>query len=153
MLNIIEEYQAGNRYFGAADLSDADLSAANLSGATGLFDAIAWLEEHCEHDEQGIIVYKVFGLNYSAPASWSLSPGSIITEIINPCPTTDCACGINVALLDWIKRNADSLSKVWKCRIRWTWLIGAVVPYDTDGKFRTARLELLQEVNKKEDGK
>jgi hypothetical protein len=35
---------------------------------------------------------------------------------------------------------------LWRCRIRWAWLPGVVVPFGTDGKARCSRLEMLEEV-------
>lgn len=37
--------------------------------------------------------------------------------------------------------------KIYRCRIRWIDLAGVVVPYNTDGKARCARLEILEQVS------
>ena len=36
--------------------------------------------------------------------------------------------------------------KIWKLLIRWEWLPGVVVPYNTDGKIRCERAELVEVV-------
>jgi len=72
----------------------------------------------------------------------------VLTESVNPTRTDVCGSGVNVATLDWIKREWDDpfASPIWKCRIRWIDLADAVVPYNTDGKFRAARVELIETV-------
>ena len=160
--DLLARYQRGDRDFrqadlrgadlrGAdlrdADLSGADLRGADLSGAKNLLDPVAWLEKTFDHDDKGILVYKTFSAHYQPPAHWKFSPGSILTEVVNPLPTSDCACGINVATLSWIRaNNRHGCGFIWLCRVRWEWLIGAVIPYHTDGKFRVSRLELLEVV-------
>ena len=128
-----------------AYLIDADLSGADLSRAKNLLDPVAWLKEHLDHDEQGILVYKTFGSNRIPPEHWKIEPGATLSEVVNPLPTNDCACGINVATLSWIRANGGN-GPIWLGRVRWEWLIGAVIPYHTDGKFRVSRLELLEVV-------
>ena len=142
-----------------ADLSDADLSGANLSGANlrganlsgadlsgsqGLLDAINYMESHFERTDEGYIVYKTFGENYSAPESWKIEPGEIIEETVNCDRTTECGCGINVAPLEWVRRNG--CNQPYKLLIRWEWLPGVVVPYNTDGKIRCSKAQILEAV-------
>ena len=137
-----------------ADLSDADLSGANLrgadlsgadlSGSQGLLDAINYMESHFERTDEGYIVYKTFGENYSAPESWKIEPGEIIEETVNCDRTTECGCGINVAPLEWVRRNG--CNQPYKLLIRWEWLPGVVVPYNTDGKIRCSKAQILEAV-------
>ena len=129
-----------------ADLSDADLSGANLSGADlsgskGLLDAINYMEAHFERTDEGYIVYKSFNENYTAPETWKIEPGEIIEETVNCDRTTECGCGINVAPLEWVRRNGRN--HPYKLLIRWEWLPGVVVPYNTDGKIRCSRAEII----------
>ena len=137
-----------------ADLSDANLSdanlrranlrRANLSGSKGLLDAINYMEAHFERTDEGYIVYKSFGENYSAPETWKIKPGSIIEETVNCDRTTECGCGINVAPLEWVRRNGRN--HPYKLLIRWEWLPGVVVPYNTDGKIRCSKAQILEAV-------
>ena len=132
-----------------ADLSDADLSGANLrradlSDADGLMSSIAYIDAHFERVEKGFIAYKTFGGQYAPPSKWTIAPESIIEENVNPCRTDDCGCGINVAPLEWVKKNYRG--DIWKCLIEWAWLPGVVVPYGTDGKIRCERVRLLEKV-------
>ena len=132
-----------------ADLSRANLREANLSGAENLLDPVDWLLTHFERDgeNRGIIVYKTFGTNYEAPAHWNIQTASVLTEVVNPDPTCDCACGVNVGTHDWIKRHGKTQSRdTWRCLIRWEWLGGVIVPFGTDGKIRCSRVELLSKV-------
>ena len=134
-----------------ADLSDADLyhanlSGANLSGAKNLLSPINYLKENFERTDEGYIVYKCFNNMYSAPDKWDISIGSVIEEEVNPNRTTICGCGINVAPLDWV-RNEYPHRQVYKLLIRWEWLSGVVVPYNTDGKIRCARAEIIEKVD------
>jgi len=136
-------YLTSTNLFGA-DLSGANLTLTDLSGAENLLNPEDWVNAHLERDPEGrgIIVYKTFSSNYHAPPTWKIEPGSVITEVVNPLPTVDCACGVNVATLGWVKRHGGD-RPIWRGLIRWEWLPGVVVPYNTDGKFRCGKLELL----------
>ena len=142
------EYLSGANLSGAdlsgANLSGANLSDANLSGAKGLLDAINYMEAHFERTDEGYIVYKSFNENYIAPESWKIEPGSIIEETVNCDRTTECGCGINVAPLEWVRRNG--CNQPYKLLIRWEWLPGVVVPYNTDGKIRCSKAQILEAV-------
>jgi len=127
-----------------ADLSDADLSDANLSRAKNLLSSINYMDANFERTPDGYIVYKTFGAIYPAPKDWKIEPGSVIGEVVNPCRTNDCGCGINAAPIEWVRKNYKGA--VWKCLIRWEWLIGVIVPYNTDGKIRCERIELVEDM-------
>ena len=127
-----------------ADLSRAYLSGANLSGASGLIDATDYIGAHFERVKDGYIVYKTFGGSYSKPDSWTIEPGAIIEEVCNPNRTDVCGCGINVAPIEWVKENYKG--DVYKLLIRWEWLPGVVVPYNTDGKIRCSRAQIIGKV-------
>ena len=138
-----------------ANLSEADLSGANLFGAdlseaNGFFDGLTWAANAFETTVDGVVVYKVQSSNpmYSPPKDWKYIPGEVLTAIVNPLPTVACACGVNVATLEWCLKNYKDQKgcKLWKCLIRWPWLIETVVPYNTDGKIRCSRVELLEVV-------
>ena len=129
-----------------ADLTGADLTGANLSGVQNLLNPVKWLAEHFEHDDDGYIVYKAIGdTTFAPPARWKIEAGEYLDEVCNPLPTLTCACGVNFATLDWVKENHPRRT-IWRCRIRWMDLPGVVVPYNTDGKARCNRLELLEVV-------
>ena len=127
-----------------ANLSDADLRRANLSGSQGLLDAINYMEANFERTDEGYIVYKSFNSNYTAPDRWKIEPGEVIEEVANPDRTCECGCGINVAPLEWVKN--DNYKQPYKLLIRWEWLPGVVVPYNTDGKIRCSKAQILEAV-------
>lgn len=127
---------------GGTSGSRANLSGANLSSAIGLFSAIDWLAEHFKYTADGLIAYKSFGAHYAPDDMWVIEPGGVLSENVNPNPTEKRGCGINVATLGWVRRETSG--PIWKCLIRWPWLAGVVVPYSTDGKFRAARVELVE---------
>lgn len=127
-----------------ADLRYADLRGANLSGASGLIDAIDYIDAHFERVKDGYIVYKTFGDNYAKPDSWTIEPGATIAEVCNPSRTDVCGCGINVASIEWVKQHYKC--DVYKLLIRWEWLPGVVVPYNTDGKIRCSRAQIMGKV-------
>ena len=127
-----------------ADLSGADLSDANLSGSQGLLDAINYMEAHFERTDEGYIVYKSFNSTYPAPDKWKIEPGEVIEEVANPDRTCECGCGINVAPLAWVE--SDNGLQPYKLLIRWEWLPGVVVPYNTDGKIRCSKAQILEAV-------
>ena len=128
-------------YLSGANLSGADLSGANLSGAEGILSAIEYLKDNFEFTAEGIIAYKTFGQEYNPPEKWVLQPGSVITENVNFDRARLCGCGINVAPLNWVKQRY--LCDIWKVLIRWEWLAGVCVPYNTDGKIRCECVELI----------
>jgi uncharacterized protein YjbI with pentapeptide repeats len=137
-----------------AQLDGAQLNGADLSGAIGLLSASEWLQKNCEQDEYGYIVYKRFGATtYSSPKQWIVEKGQYITEVADSSRTITCGCGINVGTLAWCTENYTS-EALWKCRIRvrnddgtfCADLAGVIVPYNTDGKFRCERLELLEPI-------
>lgn len=134
-----------------ADLSDANLiganlSGANLSGAKNLLNPVKWLAENFERDDLGYIVYKAIGnTDYRPPKHWKVKAGSLLEEVPNPLPTSDCGCGVNFGTLAWVKDHYEN-AEIWRCRIRWVDLPGVVVPFTTDGKARCNCLELLERV-------
>lgn len=132
--------------FTGANLSGANLSKANLSGAKGIRTAAEFLSA-LETDSLGIICYKRIGeTEYTAPQTWKIAEGEFLVETVNPLPTIDCACGVNVGTSEWIDKNYTN-ADLWRCRIRWIDLADVVVPYNTDGKFRAGRVELLEKLS------
>jgi len=130
----------------SADLSGANLSGANLSCAENLLNPVVWLSENFVSDDLGYVVYKAIGnTSYSPPPHWKIEAGSLLEEVPNPLPTVECGCGVNFATLKWVKNNHGG-STIWRCRIRWLDLPGIVVPFNSDGKARCSRLELLEVV-------
>ena len=127
-----------------ADLSGADLSDANLSGAVGLLDPADFITKNFAFESGNLIAYKSFGVHYESPEGWDISAGSVIAEVVNPCRVSDCGCGVNVATLDWVERCAPG--ETWKVAVAPIDLVGAVVPYHTDGKFRVGRVTLIEVV-------
>lgn len=127
-----------------ADLRYADIKDSNLSGAKGLLSVIDYMKLNFERVDDGYIVYKTFGGQYTPPESWEIKPGSVLTENVNFDRTEDCGCGINVAPLEWVRVIYSG--EIWRCLIRWEWLCGVCVPYNTDGKIRCERVELLEVV-------
>ena len=145
-----------NANLGEADLSNADLTEArlsnanltyaNLSNAKGILNPIEYIMENFERNDQGIIVYKSFGEYYAPNPDWEIAKGSIIEEVVNPLPTIECGSGINVATKEWAKRECNN--QIWKCLIRWEWLAGVIVPYQTDGKIRASKVQLIEPVDR-----
>ncbi len=131
-----------------ADLRRANLSGADLSGANNLWSPLKFIAENFEATPEGIIAYKTFNGPYASPEKWKIEAGSIIEENVNPNRTDLCGCGINVAPLEWVKKNYTG--DIWEVLIKWEWLAGVVVPYNTDGKIRCERVQLVRIVGKDE---
>ena len=131
-----------------ANLRYAYLRYANLIGAIGLKSSIDFLNEYFEKTGEGYIVYKIFNLAYKSPCKWVIKKGAIINENVDANRTIECGCGINVATKNWFRKNGSNLSnyKVWRLLIKWEWLSGVVVPYNTNGKIRCERAMLLDEI-------
>lgn len=136
-----------NADLSGANLSGADLRGANLSGAKGLITAAEFLAQF-EQDELGIMVYKRIGdgsTSFGPPERWKIEPGAILTEVVNPTRTQSCGCGVNFGTLEWCKKHYWFVD-LWKCRIRWIDLADVCVPYNTGGKARCGKLELIEKV-------
>lgn len=127
-----------------ANLSGANLSRADLSGAKGLLSTVNFLEAYFERTPDGYIAYKTFNAEYKAPDTWRIETGAIIKENVCFDRCLSCGCGINVAPLDWVRKNYEG--DIWKVLIRWEWLCGVCVPYQSDGKIRCERVELIEVV-------
>ena len=132
----------GSADLGSVNLRYADLRGADISGAKELISNINFLEAHFERTNKGYIVYKTFGAQYKNPDMWEIKKGSVITENVNFTRTQECGCGINVAPLEWVKNYCKG--DIWKCLIRWEWLAGVCCPYNSDGKIRCEKIELLK---------
>ncbi len=91
-----------------------------------------------------MIVYKCFGGSYPANPGWKIESGAVLTENCNPLPTDECGCGINFATKAWVQRE-HPYKPIWRCLIRWAWLPGVVIPFNTDGKARCSKLQLIAE--------
>jgi hypothetical protein len=91
----------------------------------------------------GYLAYKTFGSEYAINKDWKIKVGEIINEVVNPNRQNDCGCGINVAPIEWVKKNYPN-KPIWQVLIRWEWLAGVIVPFGTDGKIRCERVELIK---------
>jgi hypothetical protein len=133
-----------------ANLSDADLRHAALSGAA-LSRAKNWTLSKSylnqfKTDKNGIIVYKAIGnTTFNIPSYWEIKENSFLEEIVNPDRGTQCGCGVNFGTLEWIQQNYPT-SEIWECLILWEDVADIVVPFNTDGKARCARLQLLKKI-------
>ena len=136
-----------NTNLSETNLQRADLICVDLSGAENILSSIDYLKENFEFTSDGIIAYKTFNGEYTSPEKWIIQSGSIITENCNPNRTDVCGCGINIAPLEWVKTNYNG--DIWKVLIRWEWLVGVVVPYNTNGKIRCEKCELVEIVDRK----
>ncbi|MBD5159453.1 MAG: pentapeptide repeat-containing protein [Ruminococcus sp.] len=131
-----------------ANLSYANLISANLSGTTGLMPQCDFIRNNFESTTDGIIAYKTFGKSYPPPFAWKLEKGSVISENVHFDRTNSFGCGINVAPLDWVKTHYHG--KIWQLLIRWEWLSGVCVPYNSTGQMRCERAELIGVVSETE---
>ena len=127
-----------------ADLSRANLIGADLSGASGIISPIDFMEENFQKTQKGLVVFKTFDNFYKINPNWNIAPGAIISETVNPSRCSNCGCGINVGTLGYVRDNNKKNLPIWKLLIRWEWLPGVVVPFNTDGKIRCERAELIE---------
>ena len=125
-------------------LRGANMRHTMLNGAKNVHSPINYLKEHFEFTTEGLIAYKVFGHVYSPPSYWKIEKGSVITENCNFNRNDLCGGGINVATFNWVTHHCKG--EVWKVLIRWEWLPGVIVPYNTDGKIRCEKCELVEVV-------
>lgn len=137
-------------YLNGTILSGTDLRDVGLRDVKGLLSPIDYLEKNFEKTTEGYIAYKTFNCGYDAPKRWVVEPNSIITENVNFTRTNDYGCGINVAPLEWVREKFPNQT-IWKVLIKWEWLAGVCVPYNTDGKIRCERVQLLEIVEDSND--
>lgn len=150
--NLVDAYMMDSD-LNNSDLSNADFRGTNLMGCKNLLNPITWMKENFERDELGYIVYKAFNFFED------VKPGLILEQVVNPLPTVDWG-EISFSTIEWV-RNEDNkyvmsckyvrqvpgareMVDIWRCRISWTDLPGVVVPYNTKGMARCARLELIK---------
>ena len=126
-----------------ANLSRTNLSGTNLSGVSGLSSNTEYIKNNFEADEEGIIVYKI--IYRHTPTYWDIEEGNVLEEVVNSNRCDDCGCGVNFGTKEWCLKNYPA-GRMWKCRINWIDLADVVVPYNTNGKSRCGRLELLNEI-------
>ena len=127
-----------------ANLDGADLREANLSGVRGVLSQTDFIKANFERTTEGIIVYKSFCEHYPIPNYWKIEEGQIIEENCNFTRTNACGCGINVCTKEYAQKKLGK--EVWKLLIKWEWLCGICVPYNTDGKIRCEKAMLLERV-------
>ena len=127
------------------NLSGCELKGCNLSESTGLKSQTDFMAENFERTADGYIAYKRFGWCFDVPPQWSIEPGSVLEEVVNYDRTYPCGCGINVASLAWAEENI-ACDPAWKVLIRWEWLPGVCVPYNSDGRIRCEKVELIEEI-------
>ena len=127
-----------------ADLRRANLRLADLSGVKNLLSPSRWMEDNFEHDDLGYIVYKAIDHTFRRPPEhWRIEPGAFLEEVPNPLPMDEYGCGVNFATFEWVRKHYSN-SVIWRCRIHWADLPSVVIPYNTDGRGRCSRLELLE---------
>ena len=129
-----------------ADLSEADLRGANLSGVVGFFNKAEFFNKNFVKIEKGYVVYKAFfNTHYNIPAGWEIKQGSFITETANPTTTQECGCGVNFGTLEYVQNNYKN-SEIWECLLLFEDMPSLVVPYDSDGKCRCEKLQLIRKI-------
>ena len=120
-----------------------------LEKVTGIKSSIDFLKNNFEFTEDGLIAYKTFNQCYKTPEDWIIKPGSILTSPCSSDRNETCAYGINIAPLEWVKDfSSQRKLTIYKVLIRWEWLAGVVVPYDSDGKIRCERCEIISPVDR-----
>ena len=130
-----------------ANLSGANLYGADLFRAKGCFVSLLDYLATLEKDDRGWIVYKRFGMHYPTPSDWTVCAGSIIEEPFDIDRTKDCSSGINFSTREWQdKQSMCADSDIWVCRIRFEWEKWVCVPYMSDGKARTGKIELIRKL-------
>lgn len=131
-----------------ADLRKANLSEANLSEAKGLLSEIDYLEENFEKTSDGYIVYKIFNLHHEIPSNWKIEENFILKENVDNDRCNTCSYGINVGTLKYVRELQNHTAyTIYKLLIKYEWLAGVVVPYNTEGNIRCERAMIIDTVN------
>lgn len=150
--NLTRAILDGANFYGA-DLSNAILSEASLLGACldmvnlsevqGLVKASEYLAEHFEHTEDGYVVYKALSQKPHPLENWKR--GAIMEKVCDPNRANSSGCGIDVATLGWVR--SFEVGTIYKLLIRWAWLPDVIVPFNTIGKIRCGKVEILEAVD------
>ena len=131
-----------------AELNHAELNGAELSGSIGLLNPAEWLSKNFSKNGAGFIVFKAIGgTYYTCPEKWEIEPQNYIEEEINFLRTNMCGCGVNFGTFEYVKKEFPDAEKIWRCLLHFKDLPLLCVPYNTDGKARCGRLQLLEIIN------
>jgi uncharacterized protein YjbI with pentapeptide repeats len=167
---ICEADLTGAKFYNA-DLEDADLKGANLTNADltganirgvkfadailtdikGILNPADWILEQVacgqlEQTAEGIVAYKQFVTwpqdqnYYKAPDLWDIQPGTEFVQEPNLVQTGKQG-GLDVTVKGWT--GYAFRVPIWRVLIRWVDLAQTVVPYHTQGEFRTGRFTTL----------
>lgn len=115
------------------------------------------LELGFEQSPEGIIGYKTFGSEHLPPAHWKIEVGKTIQDECNFDIDQECSYGINIAPLSWVENEYGTDSNwdteqhkyvytyrdIYKILIKTAWLNGVCIPYNTDGKVRCQKLQII----------
>ena len=124
-----------------ADLRDADLENAILRGANLAHAILIGANISIPTINKQQIFYKTFNDYYKAPEKWVITENSIIEDTtLNTDLRETCASGINIASLEWVKTNCKN--QIWEVELLPESVV--VVPYASDGKFRTNKIRLIK---------
>ena len=130
-------------------INDINLLNSNLSGVDLIPKTSEVIKKFFETTKDGIIAYKTFNERYTVPDYWNVECGSIIEESVDPRKDKLCAYGINVATLDWIKRETDN-PIIYKILIPWEYACDICVPYDFTGKMRCGHAKIIDVFTREE---
>lgn len=129
-------------------LYDSNLKSVNLSGARGLLSPIDYLEKYFEKTKDGYIAYKSFGLHCNIPNYWKIEENSIIKENVDTDRSIYGSYGINAGTLEYVRNQMGPIiSPIHALLIKYEWLAGVVVPYNSNGLIRCERAMILNKVN------
>jgi hypothetical protein len=143
----LSESDLKNADLSGANLSGVNLKNANLSGAKNILSAKQWLMANFDVTEFGFRVYKAIGnTSYSPNNKWEIKEGSLLEEEVNYTKTDACGCGVNFGTMAFISNNYQAAEEVWECCLHYEDLCLLCVPYNTDGKARCGRLQLIRRV-------
>ena len=71
---------------------------------------------------------------------------SFLEDVVNPVPVDNCGCGVNFGTRKWCEDNYNE-ADLWECLILFEDAPDIVVPYNTDGKARCGRLQLIKKLS------
>ena len=135
----------GNPKGERANLIRADLSGANLSGATGI-EPIRFVPLLMMLDQPGKIrAYKLVKDNGEGPFNGGITykVGKSYSAKANTDVNVECAEGINLATIDWCLKNWQPGYRILTADF--TAKDIAAIPTTTDGKFRVHRCRISGE--------
>lgn len=141
------------RLVGKKSTTENDVS---YHGGRDEFDPSLYVRSYFHKVSHGYIGFKSFceaHKPFGNPSSWEINHGSVIEEVCDSDVNKECSYGISFGSFEYMRKTyiTNGCMDIHAILIRNEDIFGVCVPYNTDGKLRTSRLQILNKVEIKSD--